>query len=142
MVCGTAQTSNRYIRLGQVLRRAAGIVPSASEPNAPVASPPNRSRVISRLQFGLSVNMIGFLLTLVGLQATVGLLVAKTLTTVAANPFLAGASPSFNPVMALDVFLVQATTNVLLSHFIGLLFTLLLLRSCSAAAPTPKPSPA
>ena len=61
-------------------------------------------------------------------------------TTVAANPFLAGASPSFNPVMALDVFLVQATTNVLLSHFAGMAFTLFLLRQCASVAPTPAAS--
>jgi hypothetical protein len=41
------------------------------------------------------------------LQATVGLLVAKTLTNATANPFLAGGAGSYNPVLALDVFLVQ-----------------------------------
>lgn len=40
-------------------------------------------------------------------QATVGLLVAKTLTNATANPFLAGGAGSYNPVLALDVFLVQ-----------------------------------
>ena len=41
------------------------------------------------------------------LQATVGLLVAKTLTNATANPFLAGGAGAYNPVLALDVFLVQ-----------------------------------
>ena len=36
-----------------------------------------------------------------------GLLVAKTLTNATANPFLSGGSGSYNPVLALDVFLVQ-----------------------------------
>ena len=36
-----------------------------------------------------------------------GLLVAKTLTNATANPFLAGGAGSYNPVLALDVFLVQ-----------------------------------
>jgi hypothetical protein len=40
-------------------------------------------------------------------QATVGLLVAKTLTNATANPFLSGGSGAYNPVLALDVFLVQ-----------------------------------
>lgn len=40
-------------------------------------------------------------------QATVGLLVAKTLTNATANPFLAGGAGAYNPVLALDVFLVQ-----------------------------------
>ena len=37
-----------------------------------------------------------------------GLLVAKTLSNATANPFLAGGTGSYNPVVALDVFLVQA----------------------------------
>ncbi len=44
-------------------------------------------------------------------QATVGLLVAKTLTNATANPFLAGGAGSYNPVLALDVFLVQASVT-------------------------------
>ncbi len=38
-----------------------------------------------------------------------GLLVAKTLTNATANPFLAGGAGSYNPVLALDVFLVQVS---------------------------------
>ena len=36
-----------------------------------------------------------------------GLLVAKTLTNATANPFLSGGTGAYNPVLALDVFLVQ-----------------------------------
>lgn len=43
---------------------------------------------------------------ILGMQATVGSLVAKALTS-SANPYVAGASPGYNPVLALDVFLVQ-----------------------------------
>ena len=39
-----------------------------------------------------------------------GLLVAKTLTNATANPFLAGGAGAYNPVLALDVFLVQVCT--------------------------------
>lgn len=53
--------------------------------------------------------------TLLGLQATVGLLVAKTLTNATANPFLAGGAGSYNPVLALDVFLVQVSAPELCS---------------------------
>lgn len=55
------------------------------------------------------INLGGIAATLLGLQATVGLLVAKTLTNATANPFLSGGSGSYNPVLALDVFLVQAS---------------------------------
>lgn len=56
--------------------------------------------------------------------------VAKTLSSASVNPFFAGQNASqLNPVVALDVFLVQAATNSLLSHFISLVLTFLLLRS-------------
>jgi hypothetical protein len=60
-------------------------------------------------------------------QATTGLLFAKTLSVAASNPYLSGSA--FNPVAALDVFLVQAAANTLLSHFIGAAISLWLLRS-------------
>ena len=50
----------------------------------------------------------GISLSSSSMQATVGLLVAKTLSNATANPFLAGGTGSYNPVVALDVFLVQA----------------------------------
>ncbi|KAK9863885.1 hypothetical protein WJX84_001120, partial [Apatococcus fuscideae] len=71
--------------------------------------------------------------------ATVGLLVAKTLTNATANPFLSGGAGSYNPVLALDVFLVQASTNTLLAHFVSLLCSLWLVRvvgrNSAAASP-------
>jgi hypothetical protein len=39
--------------------------------------------------------------------AQVGVLVAKTLANASANPFIASAAGVYNPVLALDVFLVQ-----------------------------------
>lgn len=47
------------------------------------------------------------------MQATVGLLVAKTLTNATANPFLSGGAGAYNPVVALDVFLVQVAPSYL-----------------------------
>jgi uncharacterized membrane protein len=44
------------------------------------------------------------------------------------NPFMSG---SYNPVLALDVFLVQAATNTLLGHFLSLLCSLWLLNVIS-----------
>jgi len=87
-----------------------------------------REDVTSRLTFGSLINILGCGSTLLGLQATVGLLVAKTLTSATTNPFLAGAQGSWSPVLALDVFLVQACTNTVLSHFVSLTINLWLLR--------------
>ena len=62
-------------------------------------------------------------------QATTGLLFAKTLSVAAQNPYLSG--QAFNPVLALDIFLVQAASNCLLAHFIGAVVSLWLLRAIS-----------
>eukprot|EP00983_Pelagomonas_calceolata_P115725 1160228-Pelagomonas_calceolata.AAC.6 len=48
---------------------------------------------------------------------TVGVLVAKTLANASANPFIASAAGVYNPVLALDVFLVQwLPTGCCLTH--------------------------
>lgn len=52
------------------------------------------------------VNILGMGAAILGMQATVGLLVAKALTS-SANPYYQGISPGYSPVLALDVFLVQ-----------------------------------
>ena len=67
--------------------------------------------MLGSLERGCWINIAGMVSTLLGLQATVGLLVAKTLTNATANPFLSGGVGSYNPVLALDVFLVQVTAS-------------------------------
>ena len=75
-----------------------------------------KADVRARLWRSSGVNLAGIAATLLGLQATVGLLVAKTLTNATANPFLSGGSGSYNPVLALDVFLVQASAPPMCVH--------------------------
>ncbi|CAN6544376.1 unnamed protein product [Malus baccata var. baccata] len=106
-----------YIRLSDKLRR------TASDP----AKAPPRADVIKSLKNGIILNLLGMGAAVLGMQATVGLLVAKALTT-SANPYQ-GLTPGYSPVLALDVFLVQASANTILSHFLGLVFSLELLRS-------------
>ncbi|KAK1358933.1 hypothetical protein POM88_043407 [Heracleum sosnowskyi] len=65
---------------------------------------------------------------ILGMQAIVGWLMAKSLTT-SSNPFYQGISPRSSPFLALDVFLVQASANTILSHFLGLVCSLELLRT-------------
>ncbi|XP_034227931.1 protein TIC 21, chloroplastic-like [Prunus dulcis] len=107
-----------YIRLSDKLRR------TASDP----AKAPPRADVIRSLKNGIILNLLGMGASVLGMQATVGLLVAKALTS-SANPYYQGLSPGYSPVLALDVFLVQAAANTILSHFLGLVFSLELLRS-------------
>lgn len=107
-----------YIRLSERLRRTA---------NEPSKAPP-RAEVVKSLKNGIVVNLLGLGAAIIGMQATVGLLVAKALTT-SAVPYYQGIPPGQSPVLALDVFLVQASANTILSHFLGLVFSLELLRS-------------
>ncbi|XP_010244266.1 PREDICTED: protein TIC 21, chloroplastic-like [Nelumbo nucifera] len=120
-----------YIRLSDRLRRTA---------NEPAKAPP-RAEVVKSLRNGIVVNLLGLGAAILGMQATVGLLVAKALTS-SANPYYQGISPGYSPVLALDVFLVQASANTILSHFLGLVFSLELLRSVtlspSEGVPVPK----
>lgn len=120
-----------YIRLSEKLRK------TASDPS----KAPPRADVVKSLKNGIGVNLVGMGAAILGMQATVGLLVAKALTT-SANPYYQGITPGYSPVLALDVFLVQASANTILSHFLGLLFSLELLRSVtlppSESIPVPR----
>ncbi|XP_058080824.1 protein TIC 21, chloroplastic-like [Magnolia sinica] len=107
-----------YIRLSDQLRRTA---------NEPTKAPP-RVQVVKSLKNGTMLNILGMGAAILGMQATVGLLVAKALTS-SVVPYYQGTSPVYGPVLALDVFLVQASANTILSHFLGLVFSLELLRS-------------
>ncbi|KAI9127716.1 hypothetical protein K1719_000709 [Acacia pycnantha] len=120
-----------YIRLSNKLRR------TANEPT----KAPARADVVKSLKNGIVLNLLGMGAAILGMQATVGALVGKALTS-SANPYYSGMSPGSSPVLALDVFLVQASANTILSHFLGLVFSLELLRSVtlptSEAIPIPK----
>ncbi|PUZ74423.1 hypothetical protein GQ55_1G064200 [Panicum hallii var. hallii] len=122
-----------YIRLSERLRR------TAKEP----AKAPPRADVVKSLKNGIVLNILGMGAAVLGMQATVGALVAKALTT-SSVPYYQ-ATPGQSPVLALDVFLVQASANTILSHFLGLASTLELLRSVSLPPPAeaaPAPAPA
>ncbi|KAF7840777.1 Protein TIC 21, chloroplastic [Senna tora] len=94
-----------YIRLSDKLRRTA---------NDPTKAPP-RADVVKSLKNGIVVNLLGMGAAILGMQATVGLLVAKALTS-SANPYYQGISPGYSPVLALDVFLVQKVRNLIISR--------------------------
>ncbi|PWA47775.1 hypothetical protein CTI12_AA484230 [Artemisia annua] len=102
-----------YIRLSAGLQKAV---------NDPSKAPPF-SNVIQSLKNGICLNLLGMGAAIIGMQATLGMLVAKALTT-SGNPYYRTGG---SPVLALDIFLVQASTNIILSHFLGLLYSLELL---------------
>ena len=79
---------------------------------------------ISTVLASTNLNLIGMGATLLGLQATVGSLVGKTLTT-AVGYYGNRVSP---PPVALDVFSIQACANTIMAHFAGLVLGNWLLR--------------
>ncbi|KAL9259621.1 TIC 21, chloroplastic-like protein [Drosera capensis] len=119
-----------YLRLSEKLRKTA---------NEPSKAPP-RADVVKSLKNGIVLNIIGMSAAILGMQATVGLLVGKALTS-SSNPYYQGISPGYSPVLALDVFLIQASANTILSHFFGLVSSLELLRSVTLPPPQPVPLP-
>mmetsp|Transcript_8756 Transcript_8756/g.35469 ORF Transcript_8756/g.35469 Transcript_8756/m.35469 type:complete len:275 (-) Transcript_8756:112-936(-) len=93
---------------------------------------PPRTEVVRQLSTGLAVNFVGLGATIVGIQATTGLLFAKSLSAAAASPFTPGYT---GPVLALDIFLIQAGANVMLAHWIGAAVSLWLLRTVNLPTP-------
>ena len=62
--------------------------------------------MVKNLRNNIALNVIGMGAAVLGMQATVGALVAKALTT-SSVPYYQGISAGQSPVLALDVFLVQ-----------------------------------
>ncbi|GFP81681.1 metal tolerance protein 10 [Phtheirospermum japonicum] len=67
---------------------------------------PPHADVVKSLKNGIAVNLLGTGAAILGMQATIGLLVAKAPTT-SSTPYYQGIPPGNTPVLALDVFLVQ-----------------------------------
>lgn len=67
---------------------------------------PPRAEVVKSLKHGIWLNLLGMGTAILGMQATVGLLVAKALASSGVR-YHQGTSPGSSPVLALDVFLVQ-----------------------------------
>uniref|UniRef100_A0A7S3VHZ7 Protein TIC 21, chloroplastic n=1 Tax=Dunaliella tertiolecta TaxID=3047 RepID=A0A7S3VHZ7_DUNTE len=110
-----------YTRTGIKMQRYIDAPPGVEVPKV------KKQNVMDMVTKGVIINVLGLGSTLLGIQALVGVLVAKTLANASANPFIASAAGVYNPVLALDVFLVQAATNMLLGHFLSLTCSLWLL---------------
>lgn len=110
---GGAYWAFRYTRLSRKL----------STPNSQDRL--KRGDALQALRFGLIINLAGMLLTILGAQAIVGSLVAKSFAQ-GVGIFTGNFQRFINP---LDIFLVQANTNTIMAHFVGVVATLWILRS-------------
>ncbi|KIY96600.1 hypothetical protein MNEG_11360 [Monoraphidium neglectum] len=90
-----------------------------------------RSALVQNLVRNTNINLAGIGVVLLGLQASVGTLVSKTMLGAANAPY---ATPQPGATLvSLDVFSLQASTNVLLAHFVSIVFTNLILSRVNKA---------
>lgn len=94
-----------------------------------------RSFIINSLLRNNVLNLLGIGAAVLGLQISVGTLVAKTLAGGASGATGVVGSAAGVVNVSLDVFSLQALTNTLLSHFISLIFTNLMLRLVNKSLP-------
>mmetsp|Transcript_37471 Transcript_37471/g.48235 ORF Transcript_37471/g.48235 Transcript_37471/m.48235 type:complete len:305 (+) Transcript_37471:65-979(+) len=92
-----------------------------------------KNGMLRRLKVGQFINILGMLIAIVGAEQIVGTLVAKVLSAQGLSPFIGGLNYSGAPmllpqgaVQALDIFIVQANTNTVLGHLVGLLTSMYL----------------
>lgn len=88
---------------------------------------PRKADTIQMLQLGMSINLVGLLLSLLGAQAIVGALLAKSLTLPQTGLGVYQIDPS-RTIRTLDILVVQANTNTVAAHFAGLVGSLWLLK--------------
>jgi hypothetical protein len=77
---------------------------------------PSRKKTIQVLQIGVFINLIGMLLTLLGIEVIVGVLLSKTLS----FPEGAAIYRTGQLIEPLDIFVVQANVNLIVAQFIGI----------------------
>jgi hypothetical protein len=103
-------------------------VPIGKKLEAGPASRPKKSDTVQVLRTGLFASLIGMLLSLLGAQATVGLLAAKAFSQ-GAGGFVNTDPTKF--IQPLDILVVQASVNVILAQFAGITAALWLLNKMS-----------
>ena len=90
------------------------------------ASPEKGAASLKRtIRVGVTIALVGMLITLIGAEQIVGTLVAKAVSGALVSPQGMAASSAMN-LQALDIFVVQANTNTLLSHLASLINSLYL----------------
>lgn len=112
ILCGGIYLAYRYTIIGQQLQ----------SPNP--KNRPRKTETLEVLRLGLWINLVGMLVTLLGSQAIVGTLVARSISPQAATTQL------FDPtriISGLDMLVVQANINTVSAHFAGLAVSIWLL---------------
>ncbi|MEW6496640.1 MAG: DUF3611 family protein [Cyanobacteriota bacterium] len=89
---------------------------------------PTKAETLQIIRLGLISNMVGMLVTILGAFATIGSLLAKSVSQ------FGGALTTIDPsrfVQPADLFVVQANTNTIAAHFVGIAASLWLFNRVS-----------
>ena len=96
--------------------------------------------IIKYCHISVFLSLLGMLITLIGAEQIVGTLASKVLSVSSGLvPILSTGLTSPNTLQALDIFLVQANTNVLVAHFVPLLVNIWLQTQVSPSNVSPPP---
>ena len=76
----------------------------------------SKFNLLRSFEFSVTISLVGMFITLLGAEQIVGTLASKVLSIQGIQPLI-GAIGSQNSLQALDIFLVQANTNILLALF-------------------------
>jgi hypothetical protein len=104
---------------------------AAKRASAGEGSPLESAKLLSKLVGNTNLNLCGLGATLLGLQASVGTLVSKTMLSAANAPY-AQPQPGAT-LVSLDVFSLQASTNTLLAHFLSIVCANLMIKAVAKA---------
>lgn len=84
------------------------------------AGRPSKADTLQVIRLGLIVNLVGMLVTIVGAQAIIGSILAKSFATPQVGVGVGGIVDVNRYVQPLDLFVVQANTNTIAAHFVGI----------------------
>jgi len=131
---GGARLSRRILQ-SRRLRSKTNTTTSVVEANSSLDSFIQVAQSLRKvIRVGTYLNLLGMLITLIGAEQIIGLLAARVLTT-ASTATLGVVSSTAQVLQPLDILIVQANTNTLLSHFISLVCTLYLTNSVHSLDP-------
>ena len=84
---------------------------------------PTKASTLKLIRYGLIVNLVGMLLSILGAEALSGIVLVKVLTL----PQVTLGSDPNRFVNSVDLLIVQANTNTIAAHFAGIVASLVLL---------------
>ncbi|CAA9303098.1 FIG00872441: hypothetical protein [uncultured Coleofasciculus sp.] len=84
------------------------------------AGRPSKADTLQIIRLGLIVNLVGMLLTIVGAQAIIGSILAKSFAQPQGAVGVGGIVDLNRFVQPIDLFVVQANTNTIAAHFVGI----------------------